>query len=116
MIYVKDKFEVKIRVEDINHNVASDYFSDFKIKINDKEFNDFQFERIKENDALLKIKNVALNEPGIYVIEILDKNNLVGKSNSIKCVPDKNEFKVFWGGYLLPSRIYGFSRNYRPLL
>jgi len=121
VVYVNENFDVKIRVEDSFNNVAVDYFSEFRIKINGKEYNSLKCKRIKETDALLRIKNVVLNEAGIYVIEILDKNNLAGKSNSIKCTSDKNEYKVFWGdihchlGYMdsvgTTEKFYDYAKN-----
>ena len=121
VVYVNECFDVKIRVEDNFYNVATDYFSEFKIKINGKEFENFRCGKINENDALVIIKNVVLNEPGIYVIEVIDKYNLSGKSNSIKCTSDKNEYKVFWGdihchlGYMdsvgTTEKFYNYAKN-----
>jgi len=121
VVHVNENFDVKIRVEDSFNNVAVDYFSEFIIKINGKECENFQCKKIKENDALVKIKNVALDKTGVYVIEVIDKNNIVGKSNCIKCTSDKNEFKVFWGdihchlGYMdsvgTTDKFYDYAKN-----
>ena len=121
VVYENENFDVKIRVEDNYHNVAADYFSEFKIKINGKKFEDFQCENFQKNNAVVKIKNVVLDEAGIYVIEVIDKNNIVGKTNSIKCTSDKNEFKVFWGdihchlGYMdsigTTDKFYDYAKN-----
>ena len=121
VVYVDERFEVGIRVEDCHHNVASDYFSEFKIKINGKECDNLHCERIKENDALLSIKNIALDETGVYVIEVIDKNNITGKSNSVKCTSNKNDYKIFWGdihchlGYMdsvgTTDKFYDYAKN-----
>lgn len=116
-----DLFNIGVRVEDCFHNNASGYCDSIKLTVNGEELQYLKMTSHPVYSSVMKFSGICLNSVGVHTIVATSQSGIIGRSNAIRCTPDQDEYRVFWGdihchlGYMdsvgKVDEFYDYARN-----